>query len=400
MDRSAKIIVALLVIAVVGFFIYSKIAGWHKKEVETAVTQEQQAWQEKTDQLEQKVTRLEKELAEVKGQKVPTEKLAEVFGDSQKPPATQGEAVNLAEVENEVKKLDRAVKDEKQLAALLRDEKKLAEAPGDNKKLIEIMREGGTLAKILRDEKKLTAIVRDEKKLSEILAEENDAEAQKEVIVRKKIAAAAARQDVAEIERQIRAFFAYLDEQPYVQAYGLEGGTYLQYQITINKLSSNPPAIAGEMQSLYTMVRNVAYLYRVMGKKPIYLTREILQNESEVIEPVMQTFYRWYTTDEGGKSALGGRPSPEILYEYAGFLLNTLGGRSYLLRRSPKVRALTTYYCVLALDRANDEELNSKGIDIRPYMKSSLMEIKNQIGLIYQKEYIAKLSELSQKYYP
>ena len=154
------------------------------------------------------------------------------------------------------------------------------------------------------------------------------------------------------------------------------------------------------MQSLYTMVRNVAHFYRVMGKKPIYLTREILQNESEVIEPVMQTFYRWYTTDEGGKSALGGRPSPEIMYEYAGFLLNTLGGRSYLLRRSPKVRALTTYYCVLALDRANDEELNSKGIDIRPYMKSSLMEIKNQIGLIYQKEYIAKLSELSQKYYP
>jgi hypothetical protein len=88
------------------------------------------------------------------------------------------------------------------------------------------------------------------------------------------------------------------------------------------------------------------------------------------------------------------------MYEYAGFLLNTLGGRSYLLRRSPKVRALTTYYCVLALDRANDEELNSKGIDIRPYIKSSLMEIKNQIGLIYQKEYIAKLSELSLKYSP
>jgi hypothetical protein len=101
-----------------------------------------------------------------------------------------------------------------------------------------------------------------------------------------------------------------------------------------------------------------------------------------------------------GKASLAGRPSPEIMYEYAGYVLNTLGGRSYLLRRSPKVRALITYYSVLALDRANDNELNSKGIDIRPYIKSSLMEVKNQIGLIYQKEYITKLSELNLKYNP
>ena len=86
------------------------------------------------------------------------------------------------------------------------------------------------------------------------------------------------------------------------------------------------------------------------------------------------------------------------MYEYAGYLLNTLGGRSYMLRRSPQVRALTTYYCVLILDKANDQELNSRGIDIRPYIKSSLLEIKNLIGLIHQKDYITKLSELSLKY--
>jgi nitrogen fixation/metabolism regulation signal transduction histidine kinase len=80
MNRSAKIIVAVLVIAVIGFFIYSKLAGWHKKKVETAVTQVQQTWQNKTGQLEQKITSLQNELTEVKNQKVPTEKLAEVFG--------------------------------------------------------------------------------------------------------------------------------------------------------------------------------------------------------------------------------------------------------------------------------------------------------------------------------
>jgi len=400
MDRSAKIVVALLVGAVVGFFIYSKLASWHKKEVKTAVAQEQQAWKEKTDRLEQKVASLQNELATAKGQEIPEQKLAEIFGSEQKQPEVREEAEKLAEVENEVKKLGRIVKDEKVLAALLGDEKKLAQALGDDKKLLEVIREEDKLAKILRDEKKLSAILHNEKNLAQILAEENENDVQVEGVVRKKISELKVQPDPADVEHRIRAFFSYLDEQPYVQAYGLDGGTYLQYQVAINKLSSNPPAIVGEMQSLYSMARNVAHLYRVMGKKPLHLTREILQNESEVLEPVMAAFYRWYTMNDGGRPGLGGRPSPKIMYDYAGFLLNTLGGRSYLLRRSPKVRTLITYYCVLVLDIANEERLNINGIDIRPYLKTSLMEVKSQIGLIYQKEYLAKLSDLRLKYLP
>jgi hypothetical protein len=75
-----------------------------------------------------------------------------------------------------------------------------------------------------------------------------------------------------------------------------------------------------------------------------------------------------------------------------------LGGRSYLLRRDPKVRTLTIYYCVQVLDIANDEELNSRGIDIRPYLRSSLMDIENQTSLVHQKEYLSKLKELKLKY--
>ena len=305
MDRSAKIVVALVILAVSGFFLFSKISGWHKSKVDKAVKEEQQNWQGKTDKLKQEVTELKQELTEVKGQQVPEEKLAKVFGenDREKPPTEK--------------------------------------------------------------EKPVPA-----KKLS----------------------------DFAETERQIAAFFSYLDKRPYVQSLNLAGGSYLQYQIAIEKLSSKPPIIVGEMDSLYNMVRNVAHFYRVMGKKRVLLARKVLQNESEVMESVMETFYKWYTQNDEGQSTLKGRPSLTAMYEYAGYILNTLGGRSYLLRRSPKVRALTTYYCVLILDRANDEELNSKGIDIRPYIKASLLEIKNQIGLIHQKKYITRLSELSLKY--
>jgi hypothetical protein len=305
MDKPAKIVVALVIIVVSGFFIFSKISGWHKNRLEKAVKEEQEVWQGKANKLEQKVSELQKELTDVKGQEIPEEKLATIFGTEEK-----------------------------------------EERPP---------------------------------------VEETKMPFQKS-------------SPIAETERQIAAFFTYLDSRPYVQSLNLAGGSYLQYQIAIEKLSAKPPIIVGEMDSLYNMVRNVAHFYRVMGKKRVLLTKQILQNESEVMESVMKTFYQWFTMDEGDKSTLKGRPSLTAMYEYAGYILNTLGGRSYLLRRTPKVRALTTYYCVLILDRANDEELNSRGIDIRPYIKSSLLEIKNQIGLIHQKEYITSLSELSLKY--
>jgi len=305
MDKPAKVVVALVIIAVSGFFIFSKISGWHKSKVDKAVQKEQEAWQGKKDKLEQEVTQLKQELTEVKGQSVPEEKLAEVFGQEKKEPVETAEA---------------------------------APAPAE--------------------------------KMS----------------------------DFKKTEQHIAAFFSYLDNRPYIKDLDLPGGSYLQYQIAIEKLSAKPPIIVGEMDSLYNMVRNVAHFYRVMGKKRVLLSRQILKHESEVIEPAMKTFYQWFTMDDGGQASLKGRPSMTAMYEYAGFFLNTLGGRSYLLRRSPQVRALTSYYCVLIIDQANDQELNSKGIDIRPYIKSTLLEIKNLIGLIHQEEYITKLSELSLKY--
>jgi hypothetical protein len=310
MDRSAKIIVAIVVIVASAFFVYSKFATWHANKLETTVRQQKEIWQDKTNQMEQEIAALKQELAAVNGQIVSQDKLAEVFGEVQK--------------------------EDKEVAQQL--EGKISE--GENQP------------------------------------------------------------SFAEVEGRIMAFFSYMDDQEYVQSYKFKEGIYRQYQIAIQKLASKPPIITGEMSSLYNIVRNVAHFYRIMGKKRVLLIKQMLQNESEVIESVMRTFYRWFTMDGGGQATVQGRPSLEIMYEYAGYILNTLGGRSYLLRRDPKVRTLTTYYCVLILDRANDEELNSKGIDIRPYIRSSLMEIENYTGLVHQKQYLTKLRELGLKYHP
>jgi len=203
--------------------------------------------------------------------------------------------------------------------------------------------------------------------------------------------------DFEEIEQQIKAFFSYLDEQDYVQAYELKGGTYQQFQLVLKKLSAQLPSITEETASLYNLYRNMAHFFRVLGKKRVNLTRDVLQNEDEIIESAMQTFYLWATYETGDK-AITGQPKLKTLYSYSAFFLNTLAGRSYLLRRDSKIRILTTYYSVLILDKANDEHLNPGGIDIRPHIEFLLNDLQTQIGLIHQKQYLPELKQLADKY--
>jgi len=201
-----------------------------------------------------------------------------------------------------------------------------------------------------------------------------------------------------ELEDQITAFFTYLDKKEYRESYELKEGTYVLFQQVARQLSNNLPMVTGEMKDLSSLIRNMAHFYRILGKKRIELIKEILRNESEVIESVMATFYRWFTSVDRCEEMIKGCPSLEVLYEYAGFFLNTLGGKSYLLRRDSKVRILTSYYCVLILDRAHEEDLNRHGIDIRPYIDFLFYEIINQRGLIYKKQYLAELEGLREKY--
>ena len=203
--------------------------------------------------------------------------------------------------------------------------------------------------------------------------------------------------DFEDIEQQIKAFFTYLDEQDYVQDYAFKDGTYAQFQIVLKQMSTNPPRITDETASLYNLYRNMAHFFRILGKKRVNLIREVLQNEGEILESAMQTFYRWATYETGDRSRTG-QPTLKTLYSYAGFFLNTLAGRSYLLRRDSKIRTLTTYYSVLILDKVNDEKFNSAGIDIRPHIKFLLNDFQAQIGLMYQKSYVSELQKLADKY--
>jgi len=200
------------------------------------------------------------------------------------------------------------------------------------------------------------------------------------------------------LERQIKAFFRYLDQKDYIKAYNLEGGAFGLFRETEKILSEHPPTVIGETRDLFTLLRNMAYFYRVLGKNRLIRIQTVLEEEAEIIESAMAIFFAWSTHDEECKVDTAGPPSLRILYEYSGFFLNTIGGRSYLFRRDSKVSTLVSYYSVLLLDKANEKKLNQYGIDIRLFIDLLAHDIGNRKGLIYQRQYMSKLEELKAKY--
>jgi len=200
------------------------------------------------------------------------------------------------------------------------------------------------------------------------------------------------------MDRQILTFFSYLDRQPYIRQAGLEAGAYAQYLRIVDALSRNPPLILEETKDNYSLVRNVAHFFRVLGKENVLLIRRTLAEEPEILEPLAALFYDWTVSADRCKEGIQGRASPETLYEYTAFFLNTLAGRSYLLRRDARVRTLTTYYCILTLDLANRKTLNRYGVDIRPFIDSTIQDIRNMRGLLFAKHYLDTLEELKREY--
>ena len=201
-----------------------------------------------------------------------------------------------------------------------------------------------------------------------------------------------------DIKGNMTAFFNHLDKQAYAKSYGIKESSFEFFKRIVAQLSETAPKVTGEMVELPTLMSNMAYFYRRLGKKRVDFIREILKNESDISESVFITFYQWATSCDRCDEVAQECPSLETLYEYAGFFLNTLAGRSYLMRRNSRQRILTSYYSIVILDKANEETLNRHGIDIIPHIDFISSEISNQRGLIHKKQYLATLNSLKEKY--
>ncbi|MDJ0781400.1 MAG: hypothetical protein QNJ22_05480 [Desulfosarcinaceae bacterium] len=204
--------------------------------------------------------------------------------------------------------------------------------------------------------------------------------------------------DCRQIEQQVTAIFAYLDKKGYLAARAVKGNTASFVKENLERLAGTQPIVIDEMGTIFRLLQNVTHFYRVLGKERIGAALDMISNENEIVEPAMAVLYAWLTTCRKGADDGYHRPEIEILYTYAGFFLDTLGGRSYLMRRDSKVRMLVNYYSLLLLDQANRQEQNRFGIDIRPYIDFLFYDITNQKGIMYRERYLSVLAELQNRY--
>jgi len=211
----------------------------------------------------------------------------------------------------------------------------------------------------------------------------------------------AAAQDAEPVLNAVHArvikFFSYLDQKGYLAAHGVQGLSYELFKSIAARLMAASPVVSGESQDMLTLLKNITYLFGVLGKNDTLLVRDILSSESEVIEPAMKMLYLWL--DPANSIQAPGRITIpfEKQYEYAAYFMQTIGGKAYLFRRDAKMRLLVSYYCLLIIDRANQETLNKYGIDIRPLAGSLLAELQSSKALADKQRYIAAVKTVKQR---
>jgi len=202
----------------------------------------------------------------------------------------------------------------------------------------------------------------------------------------------------SEIEDRVQDFLSSLSKEDYVQDLETDTSIHERFEILMQKLTSQPPIPAGEGLDSLTMTKNVYHFYRVLDEDEIQLTKQILKNEADYLEINLDTFYEWLMLADSRPDSDQIRPSLEVLYQYAGFFLNTIGGRAYLFRRSTPVRLLITYYSLLIIHEADKRGENTYGIDIFPEITRLAREISAYSDFQLQNTYIQQLTEL-QNYY-
>jgi hypothetical protein len=200
------------------------------------------------------------------------------------------------------------------------------------------------------------------------------------------------------MQRDLMEFFTYLDKKDYVRKLRIGEDTFSRFKKILHELSLHPPLPAGEGLNYDMIISNIYHFYRALNLKDVKLIRLIAKNEADTMEINLAFFYRWLMSGNECKRKKGLSLSPDTLYRYAGFLINSIGGRSYLFRRETRLRLLLSYYCLLTVHEADKKKMNSFGIDITPFLEPLAEEIENYQLLYFRREYAGKLIDLNNYY--
>jgi hypothetical protein len=199
---------------------------------------------------------------------------------------------------------------------------------------------------------------------------------------------------------EINTFYTHLDQQTYMQNFGLKESSKMHFSKLLQKLVDNPPVVIRETDDLFTLLQNTAHFFRIIGKENINILKGILSNEQNSFEKILEIFYALTYQPEYLKKEYSLSIPPDALTDYAAFFLNTMGGRLYLFRRDSTSRMVVSYYAIITIDRANLAGNGGHGIDIRPAILSLIEEIENGgRRLQLREQYLDTLYDLQEKYH-
>jgi hypothetical protein len=210
--------------------------------------------------------------------------------------------------------------------------------------------------------------------------------------------ASAEEDDCSQIEKNMTEFFHYLDHKNYVQHLDPEMDTCSRVRGILKRLANRPPIPAGEGVDPKIIIQNVYHLFRVLDRKDLRLLREIITNEEDSLEANLEMFYTWHGLGDSCPALEELRLPLNVLYQYAGFFLNTIGGRGCLFRRPSRVRLLASYYCLLIVHEADKAGRNNYGIDVFPFITPLRAEISHCADIQFQSKYIEQLNRIENYY--
>ena len=182
---------------------------------------------------------------------------------------------------------------------------------------------------------------------------------------------------VADSVKELDVFFVYLDQETYIEALNLPNDTKVTFGNLIQKLVNNPPVITGESDDLYTLLKNTAHFFRVLGGSNIQLLKAIVTNEEPKLENTAAELFVLLNDQEALQNHFNVTLPETALYDYSCFLMNTMGGRLYMFRRDLELRMLINYYSLLFANQAQQEGRNRHGIDIRPFLIDLIDQMEN-----------------------
>ena len=205
--------------------------------------------------------------------------------------------------------------------------------------------------------------------------------------------------DCAAVIADLRATCERLDTRPAIaDRVAAQGGSLALLTGAALDLEQRLPVVEGELARHEAVLANVSHLFRVLGERRVRVLLDVV-GEDDLLEPVALDLFRWARVRERCEemeTPLG--PGFEAQYEYASFLIQTVGGQAYLRRRAPRVEALATFYALLVLDDAVDRGHNPHGVDLRRETVRVRQLLEGAGDLVFRDRYLEIVREMERRW--